>query len=393
MAIKTRMSGNEAIGHAIKQINPDVMPAFPITPSTEIPQFVASMIANGEITTEFIPVESEHSAMSAAMGAEAAGARTITATSSAGMALMWEMLYCAASSRLPIVMALVNRGLTGPLNINAEHSDSMGARDSGWIQIYAETNQEVYDNFLQAHRIAEAKGVHLPVMICQDGFITSHAVQNITLWDDEPIKKFVGQYEPDHYLLKHNEPMAIGPYAVSNYCMESKKAHAEAMRNAKRVILDVAKEFEAITGQKYGFYEGYQLEDAEFAIVAIGSVCGTVKDAVDKLREQGIKAGLMKVRVFRPFPGEEFAAALKGCKAVAIMDRSESYSTQGGPLGAELTAAMYRGKCTAETVNIMYGLSGRDVKVEDIEGVFADLQKLAAGEIKYDQYPYLGLRE
>ncbi len=200
MAIKERMSGNEAVAHAIKQINPDVMPAFPITPSTEIPQFVSTMIANGEITTEFIPVESEHSSMSAAMGASAAGARTLTATSSAGLAYMWEVLYVAASSRLPICMAVVNRGLTGPLNINAEHSDSMGARDSGWIQIYAETNQEVYDNFLQAYRIAEHPSVKLPIMICQDGFITSHAVQNITLWEDEPMKQFVGEYEPEHYL-------------------------------------------------------------------------------------------------------------------------------------------------------------------------------------------------
>ena len=393
MPTRTRMSGNEAVAHAIKQINPDVMPAFPITPSTEIPQFVASMIANGEIDTEFIPVESEHSAMSAAMGASAAGARAITATSSCGMALMWEVLYVAASSRLPIVMALVNRGLTGPLNINAEHSDSMGARDSGWIQIYAENNQEVYDNFLQAHRIAEHKDVHLPIMICQDGFITSHAVENITLWDDEPIRKFVGEYEPQHYLLKEDESMAVGPYALSPYCMEAKKAQAEAMKRARKVILDVAKEFEEITGQHYGFLESYRLEDAEYAVVAIGSVCGTAKDAVDALREKGEKAGLLKIRVFRPFPAEEIGAALKHCKAIAIMDRAESYSAQGGPLGAEVTAALYRAKATAETVNIMYGLSGRDVRVEDMEQVYESLIKLAAGEISYQEYPYLGLRE
>ncbi len=392
MPTKTRMSGNEAVAHAIKQINPDVMPAFPITPSTEIPQFVAAMIANGEIDTEFIPVESEHSAMSTAMGASAAGARAITATSSCGMALMWEVLYVAASSRLPIVMALVNRGLTGPLNINAEHSDSMGARDSGWIQIYAENNQEVYDNFLQAHRIAEHKDVHLPVMICQDGFITSHAVQNIILWDDEPIRKFVGEYEPEHYLLKEDESMAVGPYAVSPYCMEAKKAQAEAMKRAGKVILDVAAEFEQITGQHYGFFEGYRLEDAEYAAVAIGSVCGTAKDAVDRLRDRGVKAGLLKIRVFRPFPAEEIGAALKHCRAIAIMDRSESYSAQGGPLGAEVTAALYRAKAAAETVNIMYGLSGRDVRVEDMETVYETLQKMAAGEISYPEYPYLGLR-
>lgn len=393
MPTKTRMSGNEAVAHAIKQINPDVMPAFPITPSTEIPQFVASMIANGEIDTEFIPVESEHSAMSAAMGASAAGARAVTATSSCGMALMWEVLYVAASSRLPIVMALVNRGLTGPLNINAEHSDSMGARDSGWIQIYAENNQEVYDNFLQAHRIAEHKDVHLPVMICQDGFITSHAVENITLWEDEPVKKFVGEYQPEHYLLNEKEPMAVGPYAVSNYCMEAKKAQAEAMKNAKKVILEVAQEFEQMTGQRYGFFEGYRLEDAETAVVAIGSVCGTAKDAIDALRTKGVKAGLLKIRVFRPFPGEEIAKALKHCKAIGIMDRAESYSANGGPLGAEVTAALYREKAAAETVNIMYGLSGRDVRVEDMEEVFGWLKKMAAGELHFEEYPYLGLRE
>lgn len=392
--IKTRMSGNEAVAHAIKQINPDVMPAFPITPSTEIPQFVATMIANGEIDTEFIPVESEHSSMSAAIGSSAAGARTLTATSSCGLAFMWEVLYVAASNRLPIVMAVVNRGLTGPLNINAEHSDSMGARDSGWLQIYAENNQEVYDNFLQAYRIAEHPDVKLPVMICQDGFITSHAVENITLWDDAKMKKFVGEYCPEHYLLKEDEVMAIGPYAASGYCMEAKKAQAEAMKRAKKVILDIAKEFEAITGQSYGFFEGYRLDDAEYAIVAIGSVCGTAKDAVDALRAKGLRAGLLKIRVFRPFPAEEIAEALKDCRAIAIMDRSEGYNAVGGPLGSEVTAALYRSKSQAEVINIMYGLSGRDVRVEDLEEVFDNLVKLGDGEKVYDDTcPYLGLRE
>ena len=392
MAIKERMSGNEAVAHAIKQINPDVMPAFPITPSTEIPQFVSTMIANGEIDTEFIPVESEHSSMSAAIGAEAAGARTLTATSSCGLALMWEVLYVAASNRLPLMMEVVNRALSGPININAEHSDSMGARDSGWIQIYAENNQEVYGNTIQAYRISEHKDVMLPIMICQDGFITSHAVENITLIEDEPVKKFVGTYEPEHYLLNAQEKMSVGPYAISSYCMEAKRAQAEGMRNAKKVILDVAKEFEAISGRSYGFFEEYQLEDAEYAIVAIGSVCGTIKDAIDKMRSEGKKVGLLKVRVFRPFPGEEMAEALKSCKAIAIMDRCEGYNSVGGPLGAELTAALYRAKSTAETVNIIYGLSGRDVKTSDVEDVYDKLQTLAAGEDLFGEYPYLGLR-
>lgn len=390
--IHQRMSGNEAVAEAIRQINPDVMPAFPITPSTEIPQFVSSMISNGQIDTEFIPVESEHSSMSAAIGSEAAGARTLTATSSCGLAFMWEVLYVAASNRLPIMLELVNRALSGPININAEHSDSMGARDSGWLQIYAENNQEAYDNTIQAYRIAEHPDVKLPIMVCQDGFITSHAVENITLLPDEPVKAFVGEYHPEHYLLKEDETMAMGPYAVSPYCMEAKRAQAQGMINAKKVILEVAEEFEKLSGRKYGFYEGYRLEDAELAVVAIGSVCGTIKDAIDELREQGKKVGLLKIRVFRPFPGEEFANALKNCKAVAIMDRSEGYNATGGPLGAEVTAAMFRAKSRAEIVNIIYGLSGRDVKVSDIVRLFTKLEKLAQGENQFGAYPYLGLR-
>lgn len=394
MAVKERMSGNEAVAYAMKQINPDVMPAFPITPSTELPQFVSSYIANGEMDTEFIPVESEHSAMSAAIGAEAAGARTMTATSSAGMALMWEMLYVAASNRLPIALALVNRALSGPLNINCEHSDSMGARDAGWIQIYAEDNQEAYDNFVQAYRIAEHKDVMLPIMICQDGFIISHGVQNIELLEDEKVKAFVGEYEPEHYLLNEKETMAVGPYAVTNYGMEAKRAQAQAMINAKQVILDVAAEYEKISGRKYGFFEEYRLEDADYAIVAIGSACGTTKDAIDELRAKGIKAGLLKVRVFRPFPGAEMAEALKNCKAIAIMDRCESYSANGGPLAAELSAALFKAKSTAEVLKIVYGLNGRDFTIEDAKKLYEDLADIAAhGNHETEEYRYIGLRD
>lgn len=391
--ILERMSGNEAVAHAIKQVEPDVMPAFPITPSTELPQFVSNFIANGEIDTEFIPVESEHSSMSAAIGASAAGARALTATSSCGLALMWEVLYVAASNRLPLCMAVVNRALSGPLNINSEHSDSMGARDSGWIQIYAENNQEAYDNFIQAYRISEHKDVMLPIMICQDGFITSHAVENITLMETEDVKKFVGTYEPEHFLLNPEEPMAVGPYAVSNYCMEAKRAQAQAMMNAKQVILDVADEFRELTGRGFGLFEEYCLDDAEYAIVAIGSACGTIKDAVDKMRSEGKKVGLLKVRVFRPFPGKEMAEALKGCKAVGIFDRCESYSANGGPLGAELMAAMYRNKNQAETVNYIYGLSGRDLTVEQVEETFGELMQTAEEGTAGNTYRYIGLRD
>jgi len=392
MAVKERMSGNEAVAYAMKQIDPDVMPAFPITPSTELPQNVANYIANGQMTTEFIPVESEHSAMSAAIGAEAAGARTMTATSSAGLAFMWEMLYVASSSRLPIVMAVVNRALTGPLNINCEHSDSMGARDSGWIQIYAENNQEAYDNFVQAYRIAEHADVMTPVMICQDGFIVSHGVENIELLEDEQVKNFVGEYNPEHSLL--NGAMAVGPYATSPYGMEAKRAQAEGINKAKDVILAVGKEYGELSGREYGLYEGYELEDADYVIVAIGSACGTTKDAIDEMRAEGKKVGLMKVRVFRPFPGKEFADALKNAKAIAIMDRAESYSSQGGPLAAELSAALHASKNNAEILKIMYGLNGRDYRVEDARAIFDELENISAnGNPDPFEYRYIGLRE
>lgn len=394
MAIRERLSGNEAVAYAIRQINPDVMPAFPITPSTEIPQYVANYIANGEIDTEFIHVESEHSAMSAAIGASAAGARALTATSSCGMALMWEELYVAASDRLPIVLALVNRALSGPININADHSDSMGARDSGWIQIYAESNQEVYDNFLQAYPIAEHEKVHLPVMVCQDGFITSHGVENILLVEDDKAKAFVGEYEPQHYLLHPTQRMAVGPYAVSNYYMETKRAQRQAMLEAKQVILDVAARFEEMTGRKYGFFEEYKMEDAAYAIVIIGSAAGTCKAAIDHIRNTtGKKAGLIKIRVFRPFPEEELARALSGVEAVAVLDRSEMFSGTSGPLGAEVRAAMYQAHCKAEVVNYFYGLGGRDITVSDFETVYDSLETLARTHTVTDMYRYIGLRE
>lgn len=393
MAIRERLSGNEAVAYAIKQINPDVMPAFPITPSTEIPQYVANYIANGEIDTEFIHVESEHSSMSATVGASAAGARALTATSSCGLALMWEELYVAASDRLPVVLALVNRALSGPININADHSDSMGARDSGWIQIYAESNQEVYDNFLQAYPIAEHKDVRLPIMICQDGFITSHGVENIELVEDAPVKEFVGEYNPEHYLLKKNEPMAVGPYAVSNYYMETKMAQRQAMLNAKQVILDVAAKFEQMTGRKYGFFEEYRMEDAEYAIVLIGSAAGTCKAAIDQIRETtGKKVGLVKIRVFRPFPEEELAAVLKNLKAVAVLDRSEMFAGTSGPLGAEVRAALFQAKAEVEVVNYFYGLGGRDITVSDFETVYDKLEKIATTHEINDMYDYIGLR-
>lgn len=393
MPKKVQMSGNEAVATALRQINPDVFPMFPITPSTEIPQYFANYVSNGLVDTEFITVESEHSSMSAAIGASAAGARAVTATSSAGLAFMWEVLGVAASHRVPVALAAVCRALTGPLNINCDHSDTMGARDSGWIQLYAETNQEAYDNMVMAYRIAEHKDVMLPIMICQDGFITSHAVMNMELLEDSTVKDFVGEYEPEDYLLNANETYAVGPYAITDYYMESRKAQAHAMENAKQVIKDIAKEFEKISGRQYGLIEEYKMEDAEYAVVIMGSAAGTTKEAIDLMRENGEKVGLVKVRSFRPFPAEEIAAALKNCKAVAVMDRAESFSTQGGPLGAETMQAMYTGRCTALAIDIMYGIGGRDVTVEDMENVYETLKNIAATGETGELYRYMGLRD
>ena len=388
MGIRERLSGNEAVATAMKQINPDVVAAFPITPSTEIPQYFSTFVSNGQVDTNFVAVESEHSAMSACIGSEAAGARTMTATSANGLSLMWEMIYIASSLRLPIVMQLVNRAVSGPLNIHNDHSDAMGVRDSGWIQLFSENNQEAYDNTVMANRIAEHKDVLLPLMVCQDGFITSHSIENIELIEDEKVKEFVGKYKPEHNLLDAQNPMAIGPLDLQAYLFEHKAQQAIAMKNAKKVILEVAEEFEKMTGRKYGLFEEYKLDDAEYVIVCMNSTAGTVKYAVNELRKEGIKAGLLKVRVFRPFPGEEIAKALSKAKAVAILDKADSLNGQGGALYEDVVAGMYNEKLNIPAINYIFGIGGRDTTVKDIKKVYKDLI-----ENKFDNpYRYLGLR-
>lgn len=392
MSIRERLSGNEAIATAMRQINPDVFAMFPITPSTEIPQYYAQYVADGRVDTEFICVESEHSSLSACLGAEAAGCRAVTATSSAGLSFMNEVLYVAASSRLPVVLAVACRALTGPININHDYSDSMAERDSGFIQIYAENNQEVYDNYLMAHRIAEHPDVRLPLMVCEDGFITSHAIENIELEEDDAVKKFVGEYHPENYLLKAENPLAVGPYGVSNYYMEARVAQAHAMMNAKQVILDVAADFEKTFGRKYGLFEEYMMEDADIALVIMGSSAGTAKTAVDSLRAQGIKAGLIKVRVFRPFPAEEIAKCLVNAKAVAVMDKSEGFSGCGGPLFAEISGAMINEDKRPKIVDVVFGLGGRDFTVKAALSVYDRLIKIAEGGELGPVYSHLGVR-
>ncbi|MCI9287433.1 MAG: pyruvate ferredoxin oxidoreductase [Clostridia bacterium] len=392
MSIRERLSGNEAAATAMKQINPDVVAAFPITPSTEIPQYFSTFVNNGAVDTEFVAVESEHSAMSACIGAEAAGGRAMTATSANGLSFMWEMIYIASSMRLPIVMSLVNRAVSGPLNIHNDHSDAMGVRDAGWIMLFSENNQEAYDNLIMAHRIAENKNVMLPLMVCQDGFITSHSIENIELIEDDLVKNFVGKYEPEHFLLNEKEPISMGPLDLQSYLFEHKKQQSVAMCNAKQVILDVSKEFEKMTGRSYGLFEEYKLDDAEIAIVCMNSTAGTTKFVVDELRNKGIKAGLLKVRVFRPFPAEEIAKALSHIKAIAVLDKADSLNACGGALFTDVTSSMQVNKVTVPTVSYIYGIGGRDTKSTDIEAVFSDLSEIVkTGDIG-NPYRYLGLR-
>ena len=392
MSIRERLSGNEAVATAMKQINPDVVAAFPITPSTEIPQYFSTFVANGSVDTEFVAVESEHSAMSACIGAEAAGSRAMTATSANGLSLMWEMIYIASSLRLPIVMNLVNRAVSGPLNIHNDHSDAMGVRDAGWIMLFSENNQEAYDNNLMAHKIAENKDVQLPIMICQDGFITSHSIENIELENDEDVKKFVGEYHPKHYLLNKKEPMAIGPLDLQAYLFEHKAQQGEAMKAAKQVILDVSKEFEKWTGRHYDLFEEYKLADAEIAVVCMNSTAGTTKAVVDKLRDQGVKAGLLKIRVYRPFPGEKVAKALSHLKAVAVLDKSDSLNAIGGALFEDVVSSMYVAKQNVPVVNYVYGIGGRDTTEKEIKSVYTDLAEIAKDGKVENPYRYLGLR-
>ncbi|HOM03473.1 MAG TPA: pyruvate ferredoxin oxidoreductase [Acetivibrio sp.] len=394
MGIRERLSGNEATAIAMKQINPDVVAAFPITPSTEIPQYFSSFVADGVVDTEFIAVESEHSAMSACIGAQAAGGRAMTATSANGLAYMWEALYIAASSRLPIVLAAVNRALSGPINIHNDHSDTMGARDSGWIQIYSENNQEAYDNMLMAHRIGEHPDVMLPVMVCQDGFITSHAIENIELVEDEKVKAFVGEYKPAQYLLDRENPISVGPLDLQMHYFEHKRQQAQAMANAKKVILEVAEEFYKLTGRKYGLFEEYKTDDADVAIVVMNSTAGTVKYVVDQYRAKGLKVGLIKPRVFRPFPVDELAEALSKFKAVAVLDKADSFNAAGGPLFTEITSALFtKGIFGPKVINYIFGLGGRDVKADDIQVAYDKLLEIASTGKVDSVYNYLGVRE
>ncbi|MBU4377184.1 MAG: pyruvate ferredoxin oxidoreductase [Candidatus Omnitrophica bacterium] len=377
----------------MKQIEPDVIAAYPITPQTEIVMGFSQYVADGRVKTEMIPVESEHSAMSACVGAAAAGARTMTATSANGLALMWEVVYIAASTRLPIIMPVVNRALSGPINIHCDHSDSMGARDSGWIQIYCENAQEVYESIILAVRIAEHSDILLPVMVCQDGFITSHAMEGMQIFDDKVVKDFIGEYKPRFSLLDVDRPSTVGPLDLQDFYFEHKRQQSDAMKGSLKIIPGIFGEFEKVFGKKHNFVDGYMLEDAEVAICALSSTAGTTRGVVDKLRKEGHKVGLLKPRFFRPFPKDAIIKSLSNIKALAVLDRSESFSAEGGPLFSEMKAAFYAEKNRPLIANYIYGLGGRDMFEADIEGIFRDVLRAAkSGKVK-EEVQFIGVRE
>jgi len=389
------LEGNEAVAKAMRQINPDVVAAYPITPQTSTVQTFAGYVADGLVDTDFVCVESEHSAMSACVGASAAGARVMTATSANGLALMWEIVYIAASNRCPIVMSLVNRALSAPINIHCDHSDVMGMRDSGWIILFSENGQEAYDNIIQAVRIGEHPDVLLPVAVCQDGFITSHAMERVEVYDDADVKAFVGTYDPQWPLLDLENPKTYGPLDFYDYYYEHKRQQVEAMENAHQVVLDVAAEFNAKFNRSYGLFESYRLEDAEVAVVVSNSTAGTAKVVVEQLRREGLKVGLLKPRLFRPFPAAELAAALSHLKAVAVMDRSISFGAMdnAGPLFLELAAALSLHGVQVPLVDYVFGLGGRDILPGEIERVYRDTLKMAKTGKVERMVTYLSVRE
>ncbi|MEM3550744.1 MAG: transketolase C-terminal domain-containing protein [Candidatus Bathyarchaeia archaeon] len=399
------LNGNEAVAYAVKQCDVDVVAAYPITPQTIIVERFSEYVANGEVETEFVCTESEHSALTACLTASLTGARTFTASASAGLALMHEMLFVTSGCRAPVVMAIANRALSSPLNIHGDHSDAMAQRDGGWIQIYAENVQEVYDSVIQAFRISENTEVLLPSMVCLDGFILSHSLENLNVLPDDAVKKFVGHRKFAKVLTHEGKmadlcldpanPMTMGPVGFPNYYFEFKRQQEEAMKKALEVIPQVNEEYALVSGRRYGdgLIEQYRLEDAEIATVCLGSTAGTVKSVVDDLREEGVKAGLMRIRTFRPLPVEQIRRALENVKAVAVMDRSISFGGHGGAVFQEVRHALYDCVKRPLTVNYIYGLGGRDTSRVQIREIYNDLQKILLRKHVETPIRYVGLRE
>jgi pyruvate ferredoxin oxidoreductase alpha subunit len=399
------LNGDEAVAYAVKQADVDVIAAYPITPQTIMVEKLSEYVANGELNTEFVCTESEHSAMAACLAAAATGARTFTASASAGLALMHEMLFVTSGCRAPVVMAIANRALSAPLNIQGDHSDTMAERDSGWIQIYAENAQEVYDSILQAFRIGEHLDVQLPVIVGLDGFTLSHTLENVQVLSDTVAREFVGTRQLPQvqthegktvpYRLDPSKPMTIGPVALPNYYFEFKRQQENAMKNAVSIIQEVHDDCAKVSERQYGdgLVEKYNLDDAETVVVCLGSTAGTVKTVIDELRAQNVKAGLLRIRTYRPFPAQSIANALSKTKAIAVMDRSMSFGGNGGAVFHEVRHALYDLPAHPYIVNYIHGLGGRDTSPGQIRKIFDDLQKIVSTKNVDELIKYVGLRE
>ena len=399
------LNGDEAVALAAKQCDVDVVAAYPITPQTIIVEKFSEYVANGEVQTEYVCTESEHSAMTACLAASMTGARTFTASASAGLALMHEMLFVTSGSRAPVVMAVANRALSSPLNIHGDHSDSMAERDSGWIHIYVENAQEAYDSIIQAFKIAEDVGVSLPIIVGLDGFTISHTLEKVEVLPEVAVKEFVGERQFPMVITHEGKtvpfkldplnPMTMGPNALQNYYYEFKRQQEEGMRNALKKIQEVNTEYAKISGRSYGngLIDAYRLEDAEIAVVVIGSTAGTLKVIVDQLRQEGVKAGVLRLRTFRPLPVEELRNALKNVQAIVVMDKSMVPGGLGGAVFSEVRNALYTMEKHPMIMSYIFGLGGRDTSPGGLRKIFDELTRtVKTGHVEKEVH-YFGLRE
>ncbi len=398
------LNGDEAVAYAVKQSDVDVVAAYPITPQTIIVERFSEYVHDGEVDTEFVCVESEHSALSACLAAAATGARTFTASASAGLALMHEILYVTSGCRAPVVMAIANRALSAPINIHCDHSDSMVERDACWIQIYVENAQETYDSVIQAFRIAEHPDILLPVMVMLDAFVLSHTLESVRVLSDETVGKFVGTRQIPLVMTHKNDrvpfkldpgnPMTMGPLDLYDYYFEHKMQQHRAMQKAPEIIEEINDEYGRLSGRRYGngLIDPYRLEDAEIAAVCAGSTAGTVKTVVDQLRAKGIRAGLLRLRTYRPLPKEDIVNALEDVKAVAVMDRSHSFGAHGGPIFHEIRHILYDAPAHPRVVDYVYGLGGRDTPQRLIGQIYKDLQKILNTDRVEKPVQFIGAR-
>ena len=388
------IEGSEAVALAAKLADVDVISAYPITPQTRIVETLSRYVADGELDAEFIKVESEHTALSACVGAAAIGSRVFTATSSQGLALMHEMLYVAAGCRLPIVMAVTNRALSAPLNICCDHSDSMAERDSGWIQFYVESSQEAFDTTLQAFKISEDRRLLLPVIVCLDGFILSHVIEAVEVLDRDAVAKFLPKFNPK-YVLDTNHPITMGAWASPEFYLEFKIQQDEALREAKKCIVEVNEQYGRLFGRKYGngLIETVQIEDADVVLITLGSMTGAARVAVNKLRDNGRRVGLLRIRSFRPFPAEEIREAVKTTKVIAVASRDVSLGSFGGVALSEVRSALYESNEKPHVIGCVLGLGGRDIKVEDFLTIAEKAYEVLRRDTVEKDFEFIGTKE